>query len=98
MVRKRRPKSAGATPARLPRLRATGAGSTPGRVSGETKGTAGPAVSRLAESSLGAPSKEQRAVFMAMFIGLAKDYGYTQALLMLDIQHAWGCFKATRPK
>lgn len=50
MVRKRRPKSAGATPARLPRLRATGAGSTPGHVSGEKKGTAGPAVNARAES------------------------------------------------
>lgn len=41
------------------------------------------------------PTPEQRATFMAMFIALAKDYGYTPALLLSDIARAWDCFSTT---
>ena len=41
------------------------------------------------------PTPEQRATFMAMFIGMAKDYGYTPALLLSDIARAWDCFSPT---
>lgn len=50
---------AGSTPARLPRPGVKGDGSTPSSVSGETNGTAGPAVKASAESGVGASLRHQ---------------------------------------
>lgn len=41
------------------------------------------------------PTPEQRAHFMWMFLGMAKDYGYTPALLLADIAKCWDAAKPT---
>lgn len=41
------------------------------------------------------PTPEQRATFMWMFLGMAKDYGYTLALLRSDIAKVWSAAKPT---
>ena len=46
-------------------------------------------------AAMNEPTPEQRATFMWMFLGMAKDYGYTRALLLADIAKCWDAAKPT---